>query len=85
MENAGFKVDLDALNALGLEYLNILSKLTNQIHKIAGKNFNINSNQQLGEVLYDDLNLMPSKNKNRILSFSRNSRIVRSSNYSISS
>lgn len=61
MENAGFKVDLDALNALGLEYLNILSKLTNQIHEIAGKNFNINSNQQLGEVLYDDLNLMPSK------------------------
>ncbi|HHX48926.1 MAG TPA: DNA polymerase I [Clostridiales bacterium] len=61
MENTGFRVDLDALNALGLEYLSVLNDLSDQIYEIAGKTFNINSNQQLGEVLFEDLNLQHGK------------------------
>jgi DNA polymerase-1 len=60
MERAGFRVDRDALKELSVEMQQELDKLTKRIHELAGREFNINSPQQLGEV-FEQLNFEVSK------------------------
>ncbi len=57
MEAAGVKVDTDALKSSSLELTNQLAELTKEIHELAGCEFNINSTRQVGEVLFDKLQL----------------------------
>ncbi len=64
MEKAGFRVDAPTLRSLGSEFSEKLSSLTGEIYAFAGKEFNINSPQQLGSVLFEDLAL-PAKKKNK--------------------
>ena len=50
--------DINYLNALLKDYTNLLDQLTERIYLLAGnKEFNINSTQQLADVLFDDLKL----------------------------
>ena len=62
MEEAGFKIDEDVLNALKIKYEDELEKLSFKIHELAGVEFNINSPKQLADVLYVNLGL-PHKKK----------------------
>lgn len=57
MEVNGVKVDRSRLQALGEEFNERLAKLTEKIYELAGTEFNINSPKQLGEILFDKLNL----------------------------
>ncbi len=57
MEHYGFKVDREALSAFSKELTTKCEQLTNQIYDLAGKEFNINSTKQLGEILFDTLEL----------------------------
>ena len=57
MEHTGFKVDLEVLEQLGEDFESKINSLTDDIYKLAGQEFNINSPKQLGEVLFDKLNL----------------------------
>lgn len=57
MEYHGFTVDLDILNSLGEEFQAQIDRLTEEIYFLAGREFNINSPKQLGEILFDELNL----------------------------
>jgi DNA polymerase-1 len=57
MERTGIRVDPLALQRLSDAMDAELQRLTAQIHKAAGKAFNINSPQQLGRVLFEDLGL----------------------------
>lgn len=57
MEQAGFLVDRAALYQFGESMNGDIESLQNQIWDIAGREFNINSPKQLGEVLYEDLKL----------------------------
>lgn len=57
MEQAGFLVDRSALYQFGESMSGDIESLQNQIWDIAGREFNINSPKQLGEVLYEDLKL----------------------------
>ncbi|HHW89883.1 MAG TPA: DNA polymerase I [Clostridiales bacterium] len=61
MEKTGFKLDLTVLDELNQKYNSALKELTKKIHELAGENFNINSPKQLGEILYNKLNLTPVK------------------------
>ncbi|MBP3582375.1 MAG: DNA polymerase I [Clostridia bacterium] len=63
MENYGFKIDLEILQALKQKYELELAGLEKQIYECAGETFNINSPKQLGEILYEKLNLPHSKKK----------------------
>ena len=60
MEQAGFKVDPKALGELAVEMQKEIERLTQQIYELAGKPFNINSPQQLGEI-FEELNFEVSK------------------------
>ncbi len=57
MEYNGFKVDLQVLEELGEEFQKEIDDLTQDIYSLAGEEFNINSPKQLGEILFDKLNL----------------------------
>jgi DNA polymerase-1 len=57
MELAGIKVDTNLLQKLSAEFSAKLSELEQEIYKLAGEEFNINSPKQLGDILFDKLKL----------------------------
>ncbi|QQE73520.1 DNA polymerase I [Brevibacillus composti] len=57
MEKQGVKVNESRLQQMGEELDAQLEKLTEQIYELAGTSFNINSPKQLGEILFDKLDL----------------------------
>ncbi|MBK9313593.1 MAG: DNA polymerase I [Acidobacteria bacterium] len=60
MERTGFRVDPGVLAGLSVEMEGELEKLTRQIHKLAGREFNIASPAQLGEI-FEELNFEVSR------------------------
>ncbi|GAA9652717.1 DNA polymerase I [Helicobacter pylori] len=63
MEFQGFKIDAPYFKRLEQEFKNELHVLERQILELIGVDFNLNSPKQLGEVLYEKLEL--PKNKSR--------------------
>ena len=61
MERHGFLLDLDHLAAMSKEMEGHIAHLTEQIHIIAGEEFNIASPKQLQVILFDKLGLKPTK------------------------
>jgi DNA polymerase-1 len=59
MEKAGVAIDIGRLRDMSKELERELENLTGDIHKLAGAPFNINSTQQLGDVLFNKLKLPP--------------------------
>ena len=53
----GIKVDREELKVLLKRYEKELKKLTEDIYKLAGREFNINSPKQLGEVLFTEMQI----------------------------
>lgn len=61
MEYQGAKIDLDVLKQLQQQFGSEIKILEQEIHQLAGKEFNIASPKQLGEVLFVDLGLPNGK------------------------
>ncbi|MCD5413793.1 MAG: DNA polymerase I [Clostridiales bacterium] len=61
MEVEGIEVDVKMLEELKIEFSDMIMKLSEEIHKFADSNFNINSPKQLSEVLFNTLKLTPIK------------------------
>ena len=57
MQYQGMYVDKDELIEYGAELKKKIDELTDKIHELADSDFNINSPKQLGEVLFEKLNL----------------------------
>jgi DNA polymerase-1 len=57
MEAAGVKVDRKVLAELSADFAGRIAALEKQIHKLAGREFNIGSPKQLGEILFDEMGL----------------------------
>jgi DNA polymerase I len=57
MEMAGIRVDQEQLQQMGAELDKKIAALADQIYAHAGQEFNINSPRQLGEILFEKLNL----------------------------
>ncbi len=57
METDGIAVDVDYLGGLKISMDVTLTQLTQEIYRLAGGEFNINSPKQLGEVLFERLKL----------------------------
>lgn len=56
-EQHGVLTDVEFLNNVSLEYHKKLDAITASIYELAGKEFNLNSPKQLGEVLFDEMKL----------------------------
>ena len=61
MEITGIKVDNNELKKMGEEFTVKLELLEKEIYNLAGTEFNINSPKQLGEILFDKLQLAKGK------------------------
>ncbi|HNV97020.1 MAG TPA: DNA polymerase I [bacterium] len=57
MELDGIMVDMNYLKKLQKDFQNKLDDLTKKIHKLAGEKFNVNSTQQLKEILFEKLKI----------------------------
>lgn len=65
MEKEGFKVDKEELVSFGKELSKEIDRLTGEIYQMAGEEFNINSPIQLGEILFEKLQLPAGKKTKR--------------------
>ena len=62
MEEAGFRINTDFLTKLGKKYTEEIEEARKKVIRAAGgKEFNLNSPKQLGEVLFEDLKLPHGK------------------------
>jgi DNA polymerase-1 len=61
MEVAGIRVDVDELRRIADELTADSRRLEGEIHRLAGRQFNVNSTPQLRSVLYDELGLTPGR------------------------
>jgi DNA polymerase-1 len=57
MERVGIAIDPSVLKKMSVEMGNQIEELTRRIYVVAGCEFNLNSPRQLGEVLFEKLNL----------------------------
>ncbi|MCI8631178.1 MAG: DNA polymerase I [Firmicutes bacterium] len=74
MEVQGFKVDKNELNAIGSDISAGIEKISSEIYELAGENFNINSPQQLGNILFEKLELPAGKKTKK--GYSTNAEIL---------
>ncbi|MDA9558877.1 DNA polymerase I [Alphaproteobacteria bacterium] len=75
MEMNGIKIKENKLNLLSKSFDSQMHLLQNEIFSITNKEFNINSPKQLGEILFNELNL-PGGKKNKSGGFSTNSEVL---------
>jgi DNA polymerase-1 len=61
MEQAGIRVDADELRRLSADFAARMAAAEIEIHKLAGRSFNLGSPKQLGEVLFDEMGLPGGK------------------------
>jgi DNA polymerase-1 len=57
MERAGIKVDAAELSRISVELSERMGTIEAEIHRLAGREFNVGSGKQLGEVLFDQMGL----------------------------
>jgi DNA polymerase I len=70
MELKGICVDREKLRELSASFENRLKKLEKNIYETAGEEFNINSSIQLGEILFEKLNLPIQKKTKKTKNYS---------------
>jgi len=64
MEISGIKVDVDFFKDMSKKYADEIALIKSDIYRLTGEEFNINSPQQLGYILFEKLKL-PGKKKTR--------------------
>jgi DNA polymerase I len=65
MEHEGIRIDTKALADFSIQLANEMAEHEQAIYRIAGREFNINSPRQLGEVLFEHLKLLDKPKKTR--------------------
>jgi DNA polymerase I len=76
MEQAGIKVDATALSRLSNDFAAQLVGLEGEIHTLAGREFNVASPKQLGEILFDDMGLPGGKKSSKTGAWSTDSDVL---------
>ncbi|WP_039019035.1 DNA polymerase I [Halocynthiibacter namhaensis] len=61
MEMHGIKVDRDALSRMSNAFAQKMAGLEAEIYELAGRNFNVGSPKQLGEILFDEMGIEGGK------------------------
>jgi DNA polymerase-1 len=76
MEYAGVRVDVDHLKGIGVQLEIDLARIQTEIHAAAGREFNINSPKQLGEVLFQHLGIKPRRKTAKTKAFSTSQLVL---------
>ena len=65
MENAGVTIDEKSLKESSVKMTAEMDNIANEIYSLAGHSFNISSPKQVGEVIYNELNLVEKVKKTK--------------------
>jgi DNA polymerase-1 len=76
VERAGIRIDGPALAAQSRHIEQELARITAEIFLLAGEQFNVNSPQQLGRILFDKLQLTPGKKTGKTRSASTAAEVL---------
>ena len=76
MEREGIKLAEDTLSDIGLGLQDHIVGLQDSVYKAAGREFNLNSPKQLGEVLFDDLKLVEKPKKTKTGQYATNEQVL---------
>ena len=76
MEFVGVKIDVDFLKRASKTMEEKISLLEQEIYEMAGMQFNLNSSQQLGELLFDKMNLPVQKRTRKTKSYSTDVEVL---------
>jgi DNA polymerase I len=63
MGEYGIRIDPQVFKALSKQYGAELKKIEKHVYTLAGREFNVSSPKQLGEVLFDELKIIPDRQK----------------------
>jgi DNA polymerase I len=78
MERTGIRVDTDRLGAMSKELAEELDAIKGQIYALAGEEFNINSSQQLGVILFEKIGLPKQKKTKKKTAYSTDVEVLTS-------
>jgi DNA polymerase-1 len=76
MESEGIAIDTKALAEFSIELQKTMTSLETSIHELAGGPFNLNSPKQLGEILFEKLNLDPEAKKTKTGQYQTNEQVL---------
>lgn len=76
MELAGVKIDQSKLAIMSQQFDEELKILEGKIHKIAGVDFNIGSPKQLGEILFEKMQLQSGKVSSKTKTYSTSAEVL---------
>jgi DNA polymerase-1 len=76
MEFAGVRVDVDFLKGAAKNLEKKIDLLEQEIYKMAGYQLNLNSSQQLGELLFEKMNLPVKKRTRKTKSYSTDNEVL---------
>ncbi len=76
MEANGISLDVDALAEISEKLATQIATYQNEIFKLAGREFNLNSPKQLGEVLFDEMALVDKPKKTKTGQYQTNEEVL---------
>lgn len=76
MEYEGVAIDRQALKEISAELKQKIAETELKIYGMAGKEFNINSPKQLGEVLFEDMNIHAANKKTKTGQYSTSEQVL---------
>ncbi|HXH27916.1 MAG TPA: DNA polymerase I, partial [Candidatus Polarisedimenticolia bacterium] len=76
METTGVRIDAGFLRDLSRRWERDLERLAAEIHRLAGQTFNVNSPRQLGEILFEKLQLRPGRRTQKTRSYSTSMEVL---------
>jgi DNA polymerase-1 len=76
METYGIKVDLPQLAALSKDFAARMAEYERDIYALAGREFNVASPKQLGEILFDEMKLEGGKKSDKSGAYSTDSEVL---------
>jgi DNA polymerase-1 len=76
MEQTGIKVDVAKLAGLSKDFEQRMHELEREIHRLAGAEFNVGSPKQLGEILFDKLQLEGGRKSAKTGAYSTDNEVL---------
>lgn len=78
MELEGIRIDTEALSESSRIMADQIVKLKEIVYELAGREFNLNSPKQLGEILFDELKIVEKPKKTRTGQYATNEQVLTS-------
>lgn len=78
MEWEGVRIDVDALHTISINLTQKLSEIENKVYEIVGSPFNLSSPKQVGEIIFDKLQLDEKARKTKTGQYSTSEEVLES-------